>query len=104
MLPRWIVSRWIRQRKKVLLPEPDGPITAMTSPLSTSSETPLSTSTGPKRLCTSTARIIGLFIIDSVFFFQTLEAVGQHQGHEQVEGGGHHEGHRCEIALHNAAR
>src|SRR5450830_47811 len=103
MLPRWMVSRWIRQRRKVLLPDPEGPMTASTSPLSTSSETPLSTSTGPKRLCTSTARIIGLFIIDSVFLFQTLEAVGQHQGHEQIKGGSNHERHRREIALNNAA-
>ena len=33
MLPSSMVSRWFRQRRKVLLPEPDGPITATTSPL-----------------------------------------------------------------------
>ncbi len=55
MLPRWIFSRWLRQRMKVVLPEPDGPMMTTTSWRLTVSEMPLSTSTRPKDLWTSTA-------------------------------------------------
>ena len=48
-----IVSSPLMQRSSVLLPEPERPIIATTSPFSTSSETPLSTSSGPKSFSTS---------------------------------------------------
>ena len=41
------------QRMKVVLPEPDGPMMQTVSPFVTSSETPFSTSSRPKRLWTS---------------------------------------------------
>ena len=50
------------QRRKVDLPEPDGPSMHMTSPGCTSSETPFSTSSRPKRLCTDSALTIGSLI------------------------------------------
>src|SRR5574338_52939 len=96
MRPASIVSRWFRQRRKVLLPEPDGPITATTSPLASVSDTPFSTSWLPKRLRMPSARIIGLVIgaasglasvIDGMAFLQALEEPGQHQRHQQVETG-----------------
>src|SRR5262245_33351338 len=40
------------QRRSVLLPEPERPMMAMISPRSTSSETPASNVSGPKRLVT----------------------------------------------------
>src|SRR3990172_11064457 len=46
------------QRRKVVLPEPLGPMTTTTSPRATSMSTPRSTSSRPKRLWTSTARNI----------------------------------------------
>src|SRR5680860_1691970 len=44
-------SRKFRQRRKVLLPDPEGPITHSTSPSATSQSMPLSTSSFPKLLC-----------------------------------------------------
>ena len=44
MLPLSIVSSLLRQRSRVLLPPPEGPITATTSPSFTSRSMPLSTS------------------------------------------------------------
>src|SRR3954452_23388707 len=41
------------QRSRVLLPEPERPMMATTSPFSTSSETPFSTSLAPKLFLTS---------------------------------------------------
>src|SRR5215207_5242425 len=58
MRPLSIRSRWLRQRRNVVFPEPDGPITQMTSPRCTWSDTPRSTSLAPKRLRTSRARRI----------------------------------------------
>src|SRR3972149_2010259 len=46
------------QRRKVVLPEPLGPMRTTTSPRATSIETPRSTSSRPKRFWTSTARTI----------------------------------------------
>src|SRR4051812_21485101 len=51
-------SSWLMQRKKVLLPEPEGPMMQDTSPRGTSSETPASACSAPKYLCTSTAATI----------------------------------------------
>src|ERR1700721_1246861 len=53
MPPNWKDSSPLIQRSSVLLPEPERPIIATTSPFSTSSETPLSTSSGPKHFRTS---------------------------------------------------
>ena len=47
------------QRRKVDFPDPEGPIMQTTSPGSTSSETPLRTSSWPKRLRTASALTIG---------------------------------------------
>src|SRR3989337_803298 len=47
------------QRRKVVLPEPLGPMMTTASPRATSIETPRSTSSRPKRLWTSTARNMG---------------------------------------------
>src|SRR3977135_1470751 len=46
------------QRRNVLLPEPDGPTTHITSPLSIASEMPASAVNLPKRLTTSAATTI----------------------------------------------
>src|SRR5882757_11225496 len=50
----------LMQRKRVLLPEPLRPMMATTSPVSTDSETPFSTSSGPNRLCTSSMTTAGM--------------------------------------------
>src|SRR5512132_3047940 len=47
------------QRRKVLLPDPDGPTITMTSPRPTSRSMPLRTSRRPKRLCTFSALTMG---------------------------------------------
>ncbi|KAG1261218.1 hypothetical protein G6F66_014371 [Rhizopus arrhizus] len=47
MLPSSMVSRWFRQRRNVLLPEPDGPITATVWPAGISRLMPRSTSSSP---------------------------------------------------------
>src|SRR6218665_2338183 len=47
------------QRRKVLLPEPDGPMTHSTSPAGISTVMPLSAWNAPKLLHTSTARTMG---------------------------------------------
>src|SRR5574344_2277064 len=114
MWPLSMVSRWFRQRKKVLLPEPEGPITATTSPRATESDTPRSTSCVPKRLRTSRASIISAagwapwaassLVVSGIALLQALEAPGQHQGHHKIESGGDDERRGGEVALHNAAR
>src|SRR5882757_1180512 len=48
------------QRSSVLLPEPLRPMMATTCPVSTLSDTPFRTSTGPKRLCTSSMTTAGM--------------------------------------------
>src|SRR5665647_946077 len=53
-------SKRLRQRRNVLLPEPEGPITQTTSPFSTEALTPLSTSSSPKYLCRSITLITSL--------------------------------------------
>src|SRR3989442_12442752 len=55
------------QRRKVLLPEPDGPIMHITSLGLTSRSTPRSTSSLPKFLCTASALTIGMLVISPVF-------------------------------------
>ena len=55
------ISSRFRQRRKVLLPPPDGPMMETTSPLEMCSLTPLSTWSSPKLLCKSKRRsVIGL--------------------------------------------
>src|SRR5216117_1394767 len=48
------------QRRSVLLPEPLAPIMLTTLPRGTSKDTPFSTASGPKLLCTSTTLIAGM--------------------------------------------
>ena len=50
------------QRRKVVLPEPDGPMMQTTSPGITSSVTSASACSLPKRFPTFTAETIGAFI------------------------------------------
>src|SRR3990170_646746 len=52
-LPAVGTSRRLMQRSNVDLPDPDGPITQTTSPVSTRKSIPLSTSRSPKCLCSS---------------------------------------------------
>lgn len=55
----------LRQRRKVDLPEPDGPMTATFSPLWISTSTPESTSRLPKRFMSPLTPIITLFVISA---------------------------------------
>src|SRR5687768_12105970 len=52
-------SSRLTQRRKVVLPEPEAPMIATTSPSTTSRSMPLSTSVAPKRLWTLLARRTG---------------------------------------------
>ena len=56
-LPPWNRSRPLRQRKKVLLPPPEVPMIAATSPLRNDSDTPRRTSSRPCRLTRSRVSI-----------------------------------------------
>src|SRR4029453_2519750 len=58
--PALTFARWLMQRRKVDLPEPDAPSRTTTWPGSTSMSMPLSTSRLPKRLCTASAFTIGV--------------------------------------------
>src|SRR4051812_29711730 len=60
MSPWSMDSRWLRHRRKVLLPEPEGPMMQRTSLASTSRFTPESTWRLPKDLRTSTALSRGM--------------------------------------------
>src|ERR1700682_250745 len=60
MTPRSIFSRWLRHRRNVDFPPPDGPRITTTSPRATSRLTPLRTSSRWKLLQTSTAWTIYL--------------------------------------------
>src|SRR5215468_8528992 len=53
--PSSIFSRWLRQRIRVVLPEPEAPTMTTTSPRRTVSVTPLRTSSWPNDLWTSVA-------------------------------------------------
>src|SRR5665647_161482 len=55
-----MVSRWLRQRRNVLLPEPDGPMTTTTPPSGTCRLIPLKTSSLPNRLQTLWASTMGV--------------------------------------------
>src|SRR5438270_7664100 len=55
------------QRRKVLFPEPDGPIMHITSRGLTSRSMPRSTSSLPKFFCTASALTIGALLISTVF-------------------------------------
>src|SRR5574344_2503533 len=120
MRPLSMVSRWFRQRKKVLLPEPDGPMTATTSPRANSRLIPRSTGVLAKRLQMFSARIMtsgsmagtagmgGVWDISGVkagmAALQVLENPGQYQRHAQIKTGGHDKGREREVALHHAPR
>src|SRR5471032_832616 len=79
IVPRSMVSRRSIQRSAVLFPEPLAPITAIISPLATSSDTPLSTWFEPKLLYTSPS----LTIADIELFLHRLaparERITQHE-------------------------
>src|SRR5579862_8487443 len=59
MRPLLIFSRWLTQRRNVVLPEPLGPISTTTSPLLTLMEMTRRTSLRWKYLCTSRASTMG---------------------------------------------
>src|SRR5690606_34679969 len=112
MEPPSMISRWFRQRRKVLLPDPDGPMTATTSSLREVRATPSSTRLSPRDLmmplsaimisCESagrTARLVGEF---GIAFFHAMEEPGQYQRHDKVEDGRQQEGGGREVALHDA--
>src|SRR5436309_14014830 len=63
MRPESIFSGWLTQRMKVVFPDPDGPMMQTTSRGWTSSETPFSTSSRPKRLTTFSALMTGPFVL-----------------------------------------
>src|SRR5574344_886404 len=117
MRPLSMVSRWFRQRKKVLLPEPDGPMMATTSPRANSRLMPRSTGVLAKRLQMFSARIMtsgssagtaGVWDISGVktgmAALQVLEDPGQYPRHAQRKTRGHDEGREREVALHHAPR
>src|SRR5262249_1545217 len=60
MRPPLIFSRWLMQRRKVVLPEPLGPMITTTSPRCTRMVMPRSTSLRWKYLWTSRASTIGM--------------------------------------------
>src|ERR1700682_990117 len=62
------------QRRNVLLPEPEGPITHMTSFGWTSRSMPRSTSSRPKFLCTASALTMGMGLM-------SLMPPGKQHGH-----------------------
>src|SRR3954452_4122497 len=67
MRPFWIFSRWLMHRRKVVLPEPLGPIKTTVSLGMTVRSMPRSTSVCPKLLYTSSARTIGPEVRISAF-------------------------------------
>src|SRR5436305_8819528 len=68
------------QRSSVLLPEPERPMMATTSPLATSSETPFSTSFAPKLFLTS--RMLTSDIEPTLDF---LGAPGQREAQAKID-------------------
>src|SRR5438128_1911886 len=80
MVPRSIFSRWLRQRRNVDLPPPEGPMITTTSPRLTSRLTPLSTSALWKRLQTSTARTIGASLVPSAPLMVSVPTAGHVTG------------------------
>src|SRR5690554_592850 len=98
MLPPSMTSRWFKQRRKVLLPEPDGPMTATTSPLRRVSDTPSRTGIPLKDFLMSCASIMilrssasALIVELGIAFFHALEEPGQHERHEQIKDRRHKE-------------
>src|ERR1700733_738672 len=80
MAPDWKVSKPLIQRSSVLLPEPERPMMATTSPFSTSSETPLSTSSGPKLFLTSR-----MLTSDIEASFEFFGAPGQREAQAEID-------------------
>src|SRR4029453_12052451 len=64
--PRSARSSWLMQRRKVLLPDPDGPMIHKTSPLDSASEIPLSAWKLPKYFSTSAAYIIAWAALEGI--------------------------------------
>src|SRR6478735_18025 len=80
MRPDWIASRPLMQRSSVLLPEPERPIRATTCPGSTVRETPLRTSSLPKRLWTSSMRTAGIHHL-----FEMAAEPGQGEADREID-------------------
>src|SRR5690606_12057724 len=60
------VSNVLRQRRNVVLPEPDGPITTIAWPFWTSASMPFNTSRSPNFLCKFLIEIISDSLLQSV--------------------------------------
>src|SRR5690349_16360725 len=73
----------LMQRSMVDLPEPERPMTATISPFSTLSETPFSTSTGPKLLWMSVISTSGMGSL-----FEMLAQPRQAEADDEVGDGG----------------
>src|SRR5689334_16158862 len=83
-LPPSMVSRPLMQRSSVLLPEPERPMMATTSPSATSRSTPSSTVAGPKRLVSALISTIG---IESLL--QAARQQIERKAHREVQGADH---------------
>src|SRR5689334_3347834 len=70
------------QRSRVLLPEPERPMIATTSPRSTSTDTPFRTSVGPKLFRTSTMSTSGMELP-----FQTMGIPGEREAEREIDRG-----------------
>src|SRR5688572_29046006 len=81
--PACTCSSPLTQRSIVDLPEPDRPMTATISPFSRLSEIPFSTSTWPKRLCTSRSSTS-----DTKPPFQHLAQLRDRKADHEIDGGG----------------
>src|SRR3954467_8141933 len=80
MLPPSMVSSPFTQRSSVLLPEPERPMMATTSPLAMSSETPFSTSLAPKLFLTSR-----MLTSDIEASFDFLRPPGQREAQAEID-------------------
>ena len=67
------------QRRKVLLPDPEGPIMTTTSPRSIVKSTPLRTSLRPNFLCTLSAMTMGL-LADPTVGWEAVGSAGRSAG------------------------
>ena len=79
-----MVSSTLMQRRKVDLPEPDGPTTTTTSPASMFSEMSFSTKDSPKRLVTLWNSTMLIVCASS---FQQAQAQRHRTGQDQVDDG-----------------
>src|SRR3954453_9275263 len=80
MRPSWIGSRPLMQRRIVLLPDPERPITAMISPGATVTETSSRTVFEPKRLTTCDSSTS-----DMQTALQVAAPLGEREAHREVD-------------------